>query len=358
MRTKRLLAIALCAPLIAAFAYSNRAAETLQQAETLSPETLVLKVGSRPVFWPEFRFWLNYLGNYYQKAHALSDIGDWTATQKGRELKEFFLSTATAYACNDTAIADQAEKLGIRLLDTDLAQIAKARLDGINNYGGYAEYQRIVGSMYGSEAQYEYLTKIDYLSGYLFNHLYGADGAKCTDECVAAYVAQQGFMNARYLFLSNRDASGHEISAQRRRANRALLRHILGQLDAARAPQTMFAALSVKYGDHVTLANFPAGHLFTRDSKGPEFAAAYRGLADYEYSRIVQADEGDYIILRMPIAPDMKVGAAEHNLRYWAAYEYLYKKQITDWCGRLSIEYGDAYRQIDVEELFEQRRLQ
>jgi hypothetical protein len=356
MRTKQLLAVTLCATLIAAFAYSNRAAETLQQPQTLSPETLVLKVGARPVMWPEFHFWLNYLGNYYQKAHAFSDIGDWSATPKGRELKQFFLSTATAYACNDTAIADQAEKLGIRLTDTDLAQIAKARQDGINNYGGYAEYQRLVGSMYGSEAQYEYLTKIDYLSGYLFSHLYGANGAKCTNECVAAYVAQQGFMNVRYIFLSNRDASGRAISAQRRRANRTLLRHILGQLDAARAPQTTFAAFSIKYGDR-TPANFPDGHLFTRDSKGAEFAAAYRGLADYDYSGIVQADEGDYIILRMPITPDMKVGAAEHNLRYWAAYEYLYKKQIADWCGRLSIEYGNAYRQIDVEVLFKESGL-
>lgn len=337
MRTRRLLA-ALCAAFIALSVNSGRAAAS-QQAETLAPGTLVLSVGSRPVFWREIRFWLNYLGKHYKDTHLLN----------GPDLREFLLSTAIAYTCNDTAIEEQAAKLGIHLLEADLAQMAKTRQDDIDIYGGRAEYLRIVESMYGSEEQYEYLTKIDYLGSYVFNRLYGPDGGKCTDACVSAYVAQAGLINARYIFFSNRDVARNEVSALKRRQNRALLRNMLRRLDASPDPQTVFVALAAKYHAAPALANTLDSPLFARSSKGAEFSAAYDQLADHEYSRIVETSDGYYIILRMPIAPDMKVGTADKNLRYWAAYEYLYKKQIADWCGELSITYDDAYRRIDVE---------
>ena len=62
----------------------------------------------------------------------------------------------------------------------------------------------------------------------------------------------------------------------------------------------------------------------------------------------MSADDGDYIILRLPIAPDMTADDAGNGLRYWAAYQHLYKKQISEWCAALLVQYREAYRHLDV----------
>lgn len=309
----------------------------------------VLLVGDKPVYWSEYFFWLEYLARYYKSAHGIEAIGDWNAKEAGLELRDYFLDTATAYVCNDRAIEDQARQRGIGLTDAETNKIAKARQDGIRIYGSLAEYQRIVASMYGSEEQYEYLTKIDLLSDHLFRALYGAQGEQCGDDCVAAYVADQGLINTRYIFLANHDAAGRAFSPQRRQARMMRLAGMLRQVDAAADRQAAFSALLDKYNEDPAVANRPQGHLFARGAKPAEFERAYRQLTDNGFSGVVTTEDGYYIIERLPMRPDMQADDAGNTLRYWAAYQYLFKRQISQWCKRTAISYGASYGRINLQ---------
>jgi hypothetical protein len=320
-------------------------------APLMAADTPVLTVGQRAVQWSEFRFWLAYLGRYYKTVHGLSTITDWQVQQDGVPLRESFLRTATAYVCNDTAIEEQATAAGIQLSAQDLAEQARNREDNIRIYGSYSEYLRIVGSMYGSEAQFQYLAKIDRLSTYLFAYLYGAGGEKCTDECVAGFIESQGLSALLYIFRSRTDAAGHEVPPEKRRSDYQLLKHLRTRLQTSEAPEVFFSKLMSKYSDDKSLLDYPDGRIVARGGKGTEFDLAVRSLSDNTYSDVITTSEGYYLILRKPLSANMAVDNSGTTLRYWAAYESLFKTQISHWCAELPLVYGDSYQHIDVEGL-------
>ena len=315
-----------------------------------SAATLILTVDSTPVYWPEFHFWLNYIVKYYKKAYGYDEITDWNVEQNGMPLSEFFLSCAVGYARKDRAIEAKAEELGIRLSEDDLAEIEERRKDNIKIYGSEMEYRRIVSSMYMSEDVFNYLTKIDYLGDYLFEYLYGAKGEKCSDKDISSYIEKEGYMCAKYIFLSNTDSDGNELTAEKREKNYKLLEDILVQLDSSDNPLALFVTHMNKYGEDKKVLNYPDGRLFVPGVMGKEFEKAYLELDKNEYSGIVKTDKGYYIILRMPFFPSMTADSAGNTLRYWVAYE-LFKNHVENCSEEMKIEYKDAYYEIDVEGL-------
>jgi hypothetical protein len=201
-----------------------------------------------------------------------------------------------------------------------------------------------------SEKVYNYLTKIDYLGNYIFEYLYGANGEKCSDKDILAYIEKEGYMCAKYIFLSNSDSDGNELNVEKLEKNYELLEGILGQLDASDDPPALFAAFMNKYGEDKNILNYPDGRLFVSGFMGEEFEKTYLKLDKNEYSDIVKTDKGYYIILRMPIFPAMTADSAGNTLRYWVAYE-LFKNQVENWSEEMKVKYEDAYYGIDVEGL-------
>jgi hypothetical protein len=301
---------------------SATAAAAVASAPVLDSSTLILTVGERPVYWPEFRFWLKYLFSYARSSGS-------TATQ--------WRSLAADNACNDIAIEQQSAVLGVKLTSADLAHLAKAHDDGVRIYGSRSEYQRIVASMYGSEELYQYLSKIDLLGDHLYTHLYGADGAGCNDACVDSFARAKELMNVRYIFHTNPE----------------VLKKLHRQLQRDNAAPALFQSLMSRYSQDQSLRDFPDGRLLARGVKGTPFDAAYSAMADGTFSGIVNGKDGSYIIQRLPILPGMSVDTSGTRLRYWAAYQHLYKPQVSVWCKQLSTSFTDTYQQLDPARLIQ-----
>lgn len=315
-------------------------------------KTLILTIDGAPVYWPEFRFWLNFIKKYYKKHHHLKVVTDWDARQNGMRLGDFYRTTAVGYACKDRAIAAKAGELGIALSENDLAQIEKERAAKIRIYGSRSQYLRIVRRMYVSEEVFDYLTRIDILSRHLFAYYYGPRGEKCSDKAVWQYVAQKGLMCSKYIFLSNFDAHGNALKAPALAENDKRLRYMLNRLDARNDSRDDFDVLINTYGQDPQILRYPYGRLLASGRMDPEFDRAYSTLNVYEHSGIVRSARGSYIILRMPIFPDMTADAAGNSLRYRTAFDFLFRKQIEAWCAQKTIGYHDAYKRIEVEKLW------
>jgi hypothetical protein len=326
--------------------------EELSHATGTAPTatTVILTVNDQPVYWPEFHFWVNFIGKYYKAAVGVDEITDWDKDQNGMPLRDFFLTTAVGYACKDRAIEAKARELEIGLTEDDLSEIEKQRTDNIKIYGSVSEYRRIVSSMYMSEDVFNYVTRLDYLGRYLFKHFYGANGEKFSDEDVSEYIRENGFICAKYIFLSGLDADGNPLDAGKQSENETLLKDLLGRIDASDAPLTLFTELMNEYGQDRTLAQYPHGRLFITGGKGEAFETACRKLKVNEYSDVVSADDGSYIILRTPIFPAMTADSSGNTLRYLAAYE-TFKSQVENWSTQMSVEYHPAYYEMDVEGL-------
>jgi hypothetical protein len=321
------------------------AGDTFLNEEELPCDTLILTVNSDPVYWPEFKFWLKYIEKYYQNNHP-DELANWDAKKMGMGLNEFFFSTATGYACKDRAIEAKAKELGIELSVRDLAEIEKKRKSNIEIYGSELEYLRIVSSMYVTEDVFNYLTQIDYLGEYLFKDLYGASGEKCTDEDVSGFIKDRELRCAKFVFLSNKDDEGNLLSTEKQAENYRLMADMISQLTGSSEPMSLFNQWMNKYNSEITAANYPDGCLFISGSRGDAFEDAYSKLKDYECSGVIKSDDGLYLILRMPITPDMPVDSSGTTLRYTTAYGYLYKKTVEDMAAKMDVKYEEVYYKL------------
>jgi len=323
---------------------------TPAEGEKLTYNSPILTINADPVRWPEFHFWLNFIGKYYKNSLGIEEITDWNVQQNGMGLADFFLSTAVGYAQKDRAIEAEANALGIELSEEDIAEIEEKRASNIQIYGSVSEYRRIVASMYMSEEVFNYLTKIDYLGNYLFEHFYGKNGEKFTDREVSAYIEENSLMCAKYIFRSNFDTAGNPLTAEKLAENTRLLEDLLEKLDSSDAPSVLFGELLKAYGEDEAISIFPNGRLLLPGSKGTEFETACAGLRENGYSGVVATKGGSYIIMRMPIYPEMTADSAGNTLRYHAAYER-FKKKVAAWSTEMNVVYEDAYYQVNVEEL-------
>ena len=311
-------------------------------------DTPILVAGSATIYWPEFHFWLNYIKKYYKKYNKIDEITDWNVTQNGKSLREYFLSSAVDYTCKNRAIEAKAEEFGIKLSGVNLKEMEKNRKDNIKIYGTW-EYLRIVRRMYMSEQVYNYLMKIEYLSKQMLEFLYGENSERCSDEDIFAYVREKGFMCAKYIFLTDTDSSGNKLTPDKLSGKRIILNDILSRLNAIENPQSTFNTLIAKYSDDKSIAGYNDGRLFVPGSMDNEFENACIKLKENEFSGIVKTENGYYVIMRMPVFPDMKADLSGITLRNLAANDYLFKKQVEEWCAGMIIEYEDAYYNIDVE---------
>lgn len=332
----------------ASIATDLSAAESSPTDNQLPDAALLLTIGGRPVYWGEYRFWLTYLARQYMTVHGLRAITDWQAPQDGIPLKQSLLAGATTHVCDDRAIEAQSAAAGIKLTSDDTADLARVRSQNLRTYGSDSEYQRIVDSMYGSEAQFLYLAKIDRLSAYLFAHLYGPGGEKCDDQCVADFTHSRGINNVLYIFRSRSLDKGRAAS---QRTNLQLLKQIRAQWVAEQASPGSFSQLIVKYSDDQSFADFPAGRVILPGTLGSDFDAGISKLSDNELSEVISTPAGDYLVRKMPLTPQTRVDTNGATLRYWAAHEKLFEPAIASWCADQPIEYADSFRQVDLEAL-------
>jgi hypothetical protein len=315
---------------------------TTEPAESKDESPLILTFGASPVYAAEFRYWLGYLEKYHQASHG-DETADGRATWNGLPLRDYLLASATEQLCNDRAVTAKAAELGIHLSDVQEAALQAEQQQNLRIYGSESEYQRIVASMYVSQAVFDHLRRMKLLGDNLFERLYGARGEQCSAECVSAYVEPEHFMAAQYIFKARKDRTGQALSAAQLKQNDRLLRNILRQLDASKDSAALFAQLMHAHSDDPSLANYPDGRLFASGSKSPTFEQTYQQLTEHQYSRIVHDSDGDYLILRLPIFPDMVADTEGHTLRYWAAYQYQFRNQVSNWCAQLPIRYEAAY---------------
>jgi len=323
------------------------------QAAGLASDTVVMTIEGDPVRWPEFKFWLKHVTNYYKTVHRLETIDDWSAEQNGVPLEEFFLKAAVEQAVTARAIEAEAGRRSLELSESDLAQIAEERATNISVYGSEAEYLRIVAGMYYSEDVYTYLQKIDRYTLALFTDLYGESGEKCTDEQVMAYVDEAGLMCAKYIFRAGTAPDGTALTADAKAENQALLEDLISRLDLGADPRGLFESLMNEHSEDKALLAYPEGRLFGPGMMAEEFERACAALSEGEYSGVVETEAGLYLILRLPIHPDMVADSSGSTLRHRTAYDYLFQKQIDEWCGNMDVEYDETYGLIEVRGLFE-----
>jgi hypothetical protein len=335
------------------YPWSNIPARTVAPQDDLkfAHNTEMFAIDEKPVYFPEFLFALKYVAKHYKRTNGLKKIDHWDIKQDELDLKTYFLTNAVNISFRYHVIEEKAAEFGLSLSEEDLAEMEKRKKKDIEIYG-YGEYIRIVSKMYVSEKMFDYLVKIDRFSAYLFEHLYGKNGKKCTDEDVKNYVKENDFICAKYIFFPLTDEDGKKVSDEEEKKQLEKIGRIHNELKES---DNLISAFNVAIRKHNTgiqeenMNAYPNGRLMVSDHLGKKFKKAYLNTKENQISKIVRTDEGLYIIMPKPILPQMQIMNGAGTLRQRTAYDYLYKNQIEQWAALKKVEYTDAFYLFDIE---------
>lgn len=281
-------------------------AESITLAATgVAPDETVAVVDGNSAPAELLTYQIGYSCNYldYMLAAYGQDGLDLSGTlPDGRNTADYVREESLAMVKQQLVLENLAEQYGITLSDEEEAELAQQREADIEEYGedGYrAELYRLGLS----EDGYERVMRVGYFYQALLDAY--ADPASpiyASDEQLAAYAEEQGYITADHILIPTVDLDTQEpLSDEDAAANRALAADLLAQLRESDDPITLFKTLADEYSKDSGRAANPDGYTFAEGRMVDEFDAAARALDEYAISDVVESTYGCHIILRKPL---------------------------------------------------------
>lgn len=352
------LALALCI-IFACFAgcapKDEQTAEPPAQsaAPSFNDDTLILTIEGSPVYWAEFKYWLNYSFQYCGFTPG-SEI-DWEMPYTaGMTLREYIISDAVRAVALYRMIDHNAELMGVDVTADDKKNIEAIMNQNKDSFDSNEEYQAYLSSSYLSEELMEYLLTASCKYYNVFVEMFGANGEMISDMEAIAFGIENNYYRAKHILMAFSDDEGVPYSSSEMEEKLATLEDILTQIKASDDPKATFDKLMAEYSEDPGLIAYPSGYQFIKGDMVDEFQTAVEGLEDYGISGIVTMNAHGYtIIMRLPIDPDEAAISDPYGytLRYHTA-NHSYESLANTWALEANVEYSDNYNYIDLAALF------
>ena len=208
-------------------------------------------------------------------------------------------------------IGGEAAKLRAALEDADprhrLVDPLAARAA---QYGGEEAYLAVLARMGLDRAEAEAISGDYYLYEHLYD-LYCTEGSELApaEHDLETFAQEQGYLTVDHIWLST--AAADPADAEAVAACRARAEEAFSKLNGSADPAHDFAVLAATYSDETDRDQHPSGYTFTvGDGTLPAACEeAAQALEEGQFSGVVEADDGFYLILRKhvdleAVAPD------------------------------------------------------
>lgn len=322
---------------------------------TFPPDTVMIRTKDLgDVTWAEIfvymRSMVGTLSDYFE-----DDPVDWSASWDNEiSCAEWVLQYAKQEALSMKALEYGAKLHGVALSEDDWAVIREENSSSAADWGGEEKFRKMLWEEKGFKnlELFEYMKSYNRLSELLLMKIFGKELELMTDKDVAEFIADDGFIMAKHIYLVKPEYGGGEDALEK-------IENILAELNAYRGEDfdAYFDELMNKYSeDTERLDNFPHGFLFQYGDLTQYFYEAASSLEINGLSGIVEGDEGYHIIYRIPLNYDVIPVAnflAEdyRTLRMLVAYEK-FGLLLNDWAETLDPEFTAELESIDISEMF------
>ena len=275
------------------------------EASGISPDAVLLTVDGRDIPAERYLYWLTYICDYIAGYYDDGDGIQWEETLSGETLEDYAKNQALENTVLYATVENWAEEYGCSLTDEDRTNMDREWEARVAQYGGEKAYLDVLADM-GLDRTGAEAISADY---YLYSHLYDLYCAEDSvlspgDGELEAYAREQGYLTVDHIWISTAAADPGDAEAYG--ACRAKAEEAFSKLNASTAPLSDFAVLAATYSDEADREQHPEGRTFRAgDGTMPEaFEAAAKELEENQWSGIVEADDGFYIILRKPLNLD------------------------------------------------------
>ena len=311
------------------------------QASGIRPDTVLLSVDGRDVTARRCLYWLacacDYIAGYYDSGDGIQ----WSDTVDGQTLADYAKDQALSSAALYATVETWAEDYGCALTDEDRTAMDREWAARAAQYGGEDAYLDVLARMGLDRAEAEAISADAYLYRHLYD-LYRTEGSQLAsaEQDLETFAQEQGYLTVDHIWISTASADPADddaIAACRARAEEAF-----AKLNSSADPLNDFAVLAATYSDEPDRDQHPSGYTFTAGDGTLPTACEEAALAleAGQFSCVVEADDGFYLILRKPVdleavAPDyfdalLQAAADSADLSAARAYETLNVPQFYD----------------------------
>lgn len=329
---------------------------TLQEGMTydvcgVAPDALVASVDGNTASADLVLYWIGYNVSYldsFMQYYAGTAL-DWDyVLGNGMSVAEYVDEDVLASVKQHLVLENMAEKYGAALTDEQKAAMEQSVQSDIEQLGGEEAYDAELARLGLRRETYARAVRTNYLYQNLLT-LYLTEGSPLyvSNEDLALYATQNGYITADHILLATQDAAtGEALSDEEIAAKKALAEELAEKLSSYTGEDlsAYFASLADEYSEDPGRASYPAGYTFTAGSMVQEFEDAAYALAEGEVSGIVESQFGYHILLRLPLDES----AAADSVR-----EEYFSNLITQEVEAAQIRTSSLYSALDARALYE-----
>ena len=311
------------------------------EASGIRPDTVLLSVDGREVTARRYLYWLacacDYIAGYYDSGDGIQ----WGDTVDGQTLEEYARDQALESAALYATVENWAEDYACTLTDEDRTAMDREWAARVAQYGGEEAYLDVLSRMGLDRTEAEAISGDYYLYRHLYE-LYCTEGSQLApaEHDLETFAQEQGYLTVDHIWISTADADPADPEAAA--ACRARAEEAFSKLNGSTDPLNDFAVLAATYSDETDRDQHPSGYT-CKAGDGTLPAAceeAVLALEEGQFSGVVEADDGFYLLLRKPldldaVAPDyfdalLQAAADSAEVSATRAYEDLNVQQFYD----------------------------
>lgn len=317
----------------------------------VSPDAIVASVDGNGATADLIAYWIGYSASYldtYMQYYGGGAL-DWSYTMSdGTTMSDYIKNDVLSTVKQELVIENLAEQYGVTLTDEQKAAIESDEQSFIEQYGGEEGFAAELAKLGLRRETYERITRANYLYQNLYQ-LYQTEGSAlyASDEDLAVYAADQGYITADHILLATKDtATGEALSDEQKAEKKALAEELAEKLRSYTGDDlaSYFAELADEYSEDPGRASYPSGYTFTTGSMVQEFEDAAYALSEGEVSDIVESSFGYHILLRLPLD---KAAAAE------TVREDYFSSLIDEQMDKAKTATSADYDKLDPQALYE-----
>ena len=311
------------------------------EASGIRPDTVLLSVDGREVTARRYLYWLacacDYIAGYYDSGDGIQ----WGDTVDGQILEEYARDQALESAALYATVENWAEDYACTLTDEDRTAMDREWAARVAQYGGEEAYLDVLSRMGLDRTEAEAISGDYYLYRHLYE-LYCTEGSQLApaEHDLETFAQEQSYLTVDHIWISTADADPTDPEAAA--ACRARAEEAFSKLNGSADPLNDFAVLAATYSDETDRDQHPSGYT-CKAGDGTLPAAceeAVLALEEGQFSGVVEADDGFYLLLRKPldldaVAPDyfdalLQAAADSAEVSAARAYEDLNVQQFYD----------------------------
>ena len=330
------------------------------------PDIVMIYAGDYTVTWEELFVHLminiiNYTGgmsyhiDWDQNPFEGSDEVDLTVYTE--TLEDYIMHFSVGDALIQEATYYGASLMGISITDAEMAELMLEIDEMTEFFGGEEAFLALLWDE--GFPNIEIFTEFyitNFLKTKIYEEMFGKDLELLTDEQIDEFVNQEGFMLTKHIFrfVPTHPRSGSDDP-------KGFLEDILVQLDEYDGDDfdAFFDELMYEHSEDTGMfEQYPDGFLFLYDEMFEGYSRATDELEIGEYSDIVTADYGYYIIYRIPVTYDIIPEGHQWDLMQpdktlrEAVAQSMFDYTFDIWRESLPLTFTPEFESIELDEIF------